>query len=75
MAKKKQIYIVDDHPLMRKGMAMTLQAELEFEVCGQSETAEEALGEIIELKPDAAVIDISLDEWHRTDKKSITSPS
>ncbi|MEX0770828.1 MAG: response regulator transcription factor [Balneolaceae bacterium] len=60
MAKKQQIYIVDDHPLMRKGMAMTLQAELEFEVCGQSETAEEALGEIIELKPDAAVIDISL---------------
>lgn len=60
MAKKQQIYIVDDHPLMRKGMAMTLQSELEFEVCGQSETAEQALGEITELNPDAAVIDISL---------------
>ncbi|MEX0993933.1 MAG: response regulator transcription factor [Balneolaceae bacterium] len=60
MAKKQRIYIVDDHPLMRKGMAMTLQSELEFDVCGQAETAEQALGEITDLKPDAAVIDISL---------------
>lgn len=60
MADKKKVYIVDDHPLMRKGMAMTLQSELEFEVVGQSETAEEALQEIPKLKPDVAVIDISL---------------
>ncbi len=60
MADKKKIYIVDDHPLMRKGMAMTLQSDIEFEVVGQSETAEEALSEIPDLKPDAAVIDISL---------------
>ncbi len=58
--KKKEIYIVDDHPLMRKGMAMTLQSELEFDVAGQSETAEEALQNILDLKPDLAVIDISL---------------
>lgn len=60
MAEKKKVYIVDDHPLMRKGMAMTLQSELEFEVVGQSETAEEALQEIPKIKPDVAVIDISL---------------
>lgn len=60
MAAKKRIYIVDDHPLMRKGMAMTLQTNIEFEVCGQSETAEQALTEIPNLKPDIAVIDISL---------------
>ncbi len=41
-------------------MAMTLQANVEFEVCGQSETAEQALTEIPNLKPDVAVIDISL---------------
>jgi len=39
---------------------MTLQANVEFEVCGQSETAEQALTEIPNLKPDVAVIDISL---------------
>jgi DNA-binding NarL/FixJ family response regulator len=60
MADKTTIYIVDDHPLMRKGMAMTLQSELEFDVVGQSETAEEALQEIPKLEPELAVIDISL---------------
>ena len=39
---------------------MTLENSVEFEVCGQSESAEEALGEIPDLKPDGCVIDISL---------------
>ncbi|MEX2600089.1 MAG: response regulator transcription factor, partial [Balneolaceae bacterium] len=39
---------------------MTLQSELEFEVCGQAETAETAMQEIPDIKPEAAVIDISL---------------
>lgn len=57
---KKRIYIVDDHPLMRKGIAMTLDSEVDLEVCGQAESAELALNEIKELMPDVAVIDISL---------------
>lgn len=60
MAANKRIYIVDDHPIMRKGMAMILEKEIGFEVCGQAESGEEALGEIVDLKPDATVIDISL---------------
>lgn len=60
MASKKRIYIVDDHPLMRKGLIMTLEKEIDFEVCGQAESGEKALNEMIDLKPDAAVIDISL---------------
>lgn len=60
MAENKKIYIVDDHPLMRKGLAMTIEKEIGFEVCGQAESAEEALTEIINLKPDVAVVDISL---------------
>lgn len=60
MAENKKIYLVDDHPLMRKGLAMTIDNEVGFEVCGQAESAEDALNEILELKPDAAVIDISL---------------
>lgn len=60
VSKKYQIYILDDHPLMRKGMAMTLQMEIDFEICGQSESAEVALSEILKVKPDVAIIDISL---------------
>lgn len=60
MATDKRIYIVDDHPLMRKGLVMTIEKEMGFEVCGQAESAEEGITEIIDLKPDAAVFDISL---------------
>ncbi len=56
----KRIMIVDDHPLMRKGLAMTLEAEPDLKVCLQSETAEHALGEIGKAHPDLAIVDISL---------------
>ena len=55
-----KIYLVDDHPLMRKGIAMTLDLEMDFEVCGQAESAEEAISDISEIKPDIVVVDISL---------------
>lgn len=60
MATNKRIYIVDDHPLMRKGLAMTIDKEMGYEVCGQAESAEQALAEMVSLNPDAAVVDISL---------------
>ena len=56
----KKILIVDDHPLMRKGLAMTLNAEPDINVCGQVADAEEALGALEEFNPDLAIVDISL---------------
>lgn len=55
-----RIYLVDDHPLMRKGIAMTLEMETDFEVCGQAESAEQAISDIPIAKPDFVVVDISL---------------
>ena len=55
-----RIYLVDDHPLMRKGIAMTLEMETDFEVCGQAESAEQAISDIPVAKPDFVVVDISL---------------
>lgn len=57
---KKKIIIIDDHPLMRKGLAMTLQAEADMDVCGQSESAEEGLQLLEDHDPDIAIVDISL---------------
>lgn len=57
---KKRIVIVDDHPMMLKGLVMTLNAEHGFEVIGQYSRAEEALQKSSELKPDLAIVDISL---------------
>ncbi|HMB40515.1 MAG TPA: response regulator transcription factor [Balneolaceae bacterium] len=60
MATNKKVYIVDDHPLMRKGLVMTIEKEMGFEVSGQNESAEGALSEIVKNVPDVAVVDISL---------------
>ena len=55
-----RILLVDDHPLMRKGLALTLSAESDLDVVGQAADAEEALSVIDKLKPDLVLIDISL---------------
>ncbi len=57
---KKKVIIVDDHPLMRKGLALTLSMEGGLDVCAQAESAEEALDMLPEANPDVAVVDISL---------------
>ncbi|WP_103027548.1 response regulator [Salinibacter altiplanensis] len=56
----KDIVLVDDHPLLRKGLARTIEAEADLNVTGQMDTAEEALGEIETLAPALVVVDISL---------------
>lgn len=56
----KKIIIVDDHPLMRKGLALSLNGETDLQVVGQAADAEEALSMIDELNPDVAIVDISL---------------
>jgi len=55
-----RVVIVDDHPLMRKGLAMSLDAESDITVVGQASSAEEGMTMIEQLKPDVAAIDISL---------------
>ncbi|HYW35680.1 MAG TPA: response regulator transcription factor [Balneolaceae bacterium] len=57
---KKRIIIVDDHPVMRKGLADTLDAEIGFEVVGQFKVGEDLLQNYEKLKPDLIIIDISL---------------
>ena len=55
-----RIMIVEDHPLMQKGMEMTLNAESDMEVVGMASTGEEALSVADKVRPDLAVVDISL---------------
>jgi DNA-binding NarL/FixJ family response regulator len=54
------IVLVDDHPLMRKGLVRTIENEVDLEVVGQMSSAEEALEQIEDLDPDLAIVDISL---------------
>lgn len=58
--EKKRILIVDDHPMMRQGLAQLIGAEPDLATCGEAENAERALDMIGVLKPDLVLADISL---------------
>lgn len=57
---RKQIVIVDDHPLMRKGLAQTLETDPSFEVVAQLDRGEELIQRIDNFLPHLIVADISL---------------
>jgi len=57
---KKRILIIDDHPMMRQGLAQLIGAEADLTVCGESENAGQALDAIRAVDPDLVLADISL---------------
>ena len=57
---RKQIMIVDDHPLVREGVVGLLSAQPDLEICGEASRVSEAL-ELAEAKrPDVAIVDLTL---------------
>jgi DNA-binding NarL/FixJ family response regulator len=58
--EKTQVYIVDDHVLIRYALAKLISAEEDMEVCGQAEDAVHGLQDIMRLRPHVAIVDISL---------------
>jgi DNA-binding NarL/FixJ family response regulator len=57
---KAKIFLVDDHPLVREWLANLIEKHSDLTVCGEAEDAPAALEAIAELKPDLAIIDLSL---------------
>ena len=57
---KKRILIVDDHPMMRQGLAQLIGEESDLTICGEAEKASQALEAIGALRPDLVLADISL---------------
>lgn len=58
---KYKILVVDDHPIVRHGMAELINEEEDLEVCGEAGDAPEALRLVEACRPDVVIIDISLD--------------
>ena len=54
------VLIVDDHPIVRQGLAQLIDQETDLQVCGQAEDAHEAMQAIGTLHPDMVIVDISL---------------
>ncbi len=57
---RRRLLIVDDHPVMRKGLAKLLNFEPDLAVCGEAENSAQALAELHAKPFDLAVVDISL---------------
>ena len=57
---KKSIFLVDDHPLVREWLTNLINQQFDLVVCGEAETGPQAIQGILALKPDVAIVDISL---------------
>ena len=58
----RRILIVDDHPIVRQGMRLMIDAEPDLQICGEAQTEQEARRQVRALLPDAVVVDLSLEE-------------
>lgn len=57
---RTRILIVDDHPLMRKGLAQLLSLEQDFNVIGEAASGQEALQFVQREKPDLVILDLNM---------------
>lgn len=57
---KKRLLILDDHPMMREGLAQIIGNEADLQVCGEAGTGKEVIDLLTRLKPDLLLADISL---------------
>jgi DNA-binding NarL/FixJ family response regulator len=58
--KKCRVLLVDDHPIVRQGLALLIDREGDLSVCGEADGAHSAFHAIETLRPDLVVLDISL---------------
>jgi DNA-binding NarL/FixJ family response regulator len=58
--KATRIFVVDDHPLVRDGLALLIGSERDLQVCGSAGSMREALAQIAQAPPDVMVVDLSL---------------
>jgi DNA-binding NarL/FixJ family response regulator len=65
--QRVRVLIVDDHPLVRRGLAETLSAEPDMEVCGEAADATEAMRLVETAQPHLMIIDLSLKSGHGID--------
>jgi len=57
---RKSVLVVDDHPLLRQGLALLINQQHDMQVCGEVEDAHGALQFIAQNLPDIMILDISL---------------
>ena len=59
--KKYKVLLVDDHPIIRHGVAALIQSEADLEVCAEADTPHGALEAVAQHKPDVVLADLSFE--------------
>jgi DNA-binding NarL/FixJ family response regulator len=60
MTRKARVAVVDDHPVVRRGVSETFAEDAEFEVIGEGASAEDAIRIAREKRPDLMVLDMTM---------------
>ncbi len=55
-----RVFLVEDEPSVRRGLELLLNREPDIQICGSAPGQQEALRRILALKPDLAIVDLSL---------------
>ena len=58
---KIRLLVVDDHPVVRAGLRMLLNAQLDMEIVGEAADGPTAVARALELKPDVVIMDITME--------------
>ncbi|TCK59458.1 response regulator transcription factor [Seleniivibrio woodruffii] len=58
--KKYKVFLVDDHAIVREGLAKLINQEEDMEICGSADDAPVALNMLFNIEPDIAIVDLSL---------------
>ena len=59
-AKRAKVFIVDDHAIVRQGLAELINDQADLVTCGEADSPPEAMKQIAATKPDVVVVDITL---------------
>jgi DNA-binding NarL/FixJ family response regulator len=54
------VLVVDDHPMMRDGIASTLRAQSDMECVGEAGNGREAIDQFVRLRPDVMLLDLNM---------------
>jgi DNA-binding NarL/FixJ family response regulator len=57
---KTRVLVIDDHPILRKGVAQLINVQPDFTVCGETDDTRKVISTIQSSKPDVVILDVSL---------------
>ena len=66
-SRKRNVLIVDDHPLLRDGLAKVINQQPDLAVCGEAADARAGLAAAAKLRPDVVIADVTMDEGNGLD--------